>query len=179
MVFPELPAGEVWLACAGSPAGFVFASSVLGILSLSGATGILPVLAQGSGGTHGCPGLGGDGDWQLCHCYAEAALFGGFRREHCSFRSVAHRVSRHGIEGLAGLHGEGLEPPLDQVARASGVMRRVPAHRMGVGEPAEEGGQLPVPPRPEEEMPVVGQQAIGRDPGGEGQVRTFPSFDEP
>ena len=50
----------------------------------------------------------------------------------------------------------------------------VPAHGMRVGQPANEGGQLAVLSRPQHQVPVVGHDTIGKEPGrmllqGQGQ----------
>jgi hypothetical protein len=42
-------------------------------------------------------------------------------------------------------------------------MRDPPAHRVGVRQPAEEGGHFPIGLRPDDEVPVVGQDAVRQD----------------
>ena len=42
----------------------------------------------------------------------------------------------------------------------------VPAHRMGVREPAKKGGDFPFLPRPDDEMPVRAHGAPAEDPQG-------------
>ena len=59
---------------------------------------------------------------------------------------------------------EALEPPLVQMPAAHRAVRHVPAHRVRVGQPAHEGGQLAVLPRPDHEVPVVPHQAPGQEP---------------
>jgi len=63
---------------------------------------------------------------------------------------------------LVALDGEGLEASLVEMAGAGGMIVGVPAHGVGVGEPADEGGQLAVGPRPEHHVPVIGHEAVGQ-----------------
>jgi hypothetical protein len=68
----------------------------------------------------------------------------------------------------AGVTGywEALEPPLVQVAGPGSVMKGVPTLCVGVSEAAQEAGQLSVPLRPEDEIEVMGHQAIAENRGG-------------
>lgn len=73
-------------------------------------------------------------------------------------------VAADGQKMLVALDGEGFETPL--VEMAGGMIVGVPAHRVGVGEPADKGGQLAVGPRPEDHVPVIGHQAVGQQADG-------------
>ncbi len=64
------------------------------------------------------------------------------------------------------LHGEGLEAALVEVAAADVVIVGVPALGVRQGQPAEEARQLPGLLRPQDEVPVVGHQAVGQQAGG-------------
>ena len=64
---------------------------------------------------------------------------------------------------LVGLHGKRLEPPLVQVPRAARVMLGMPAHGVGVCQPAEKPGQFAIGLRPEHEMPVIGHHAVRQE----------------
>ncbi len=59
------------------------------------------------------------------------------------------------------LDGEGLEAALIDGAGARGLMLDMPALRMGHGDPAEDLRELSILARPEEEVPVIGHEAIG------------------
>ena len=58
---------------------------------------------------------------------------------------------------------ERFEPPLVEMAAAGGMMLRVPAHGMGVGQPAQKGSQLALLFGPQDEVPMVGHDAIAED----------------
>jgi len=62
-----------------------------------------------------------------------------------------------------GLHRKRLETALIDWTRPGGVMVGMPALRMGDGDPPQHLRELPITPRPEEEMPVIRHQAIGCD----------------
>ena len=47
-----------------------------------------------------------------------------------------------------------------------GMIVRVPAHGVGVREPADKGGQFAVLPRPEHRVPAIGHQAVGQQADG-------------
>lgn len=62
-----------------------------------------------------------------------------------------------------GLHGKRLKSALIDRAGAGAVVMRMPALRMGDRDPAEHLGEFAILPRPEEEMPMIGHEAIGCD----------------
>jgi len=61
------------------------------------------------------------------------------------------------------LHREALEPSLIQMTVPDGPVRDPPTQRMRVCHPTEEGRHLAVCVRPDGEVPVVGQDAVGQD----------------
>ncbi len=79
---------------------------------------------------------------------------------------VAFDVAADGEEVFAGggaLDGEGFEAALVEVAVADGAVGDAPAHGVGVGEPAEEVGDLGVGGGADDEVPVVGHEGVGED----------------
>ena len=61
------------------------------------------------------------------------------------------------------MHHEGLKPTLVEMAAAGTAPVGVPALGMGQGEQAHEGGEVIVAPRPEDQVPMIGHEAIGED----------------
>ena len=59
---------------------------------------------------------------------------------------------------------EGLEAALVQMTGAHVMIVRVPALRMGQRQPVAKVGKLTVVARPDDEVPVVGQQAVCQEP---------------
>jgi len=64
---------------------------------------------------------------------------------------------------LIGLHRKRLETPLVHRARSRGVAMSMPALRMRDGNPPQHLGQLHISSRPEQDVPVIRHEAIGRD----------------
>ena len=62
-----------------------------------------------------------------------------------------------------GLHGKRLKSALIDRPGAGAMMMRMPALRMRDRDPAEHLGEFAIMPRPEEEMPMIGHEAIGCD----------------
>lgn len=77
---------------------------------------------------------------------------------------VASHITGDGQEVLIRLDRKRLEAALIDRTGSGGVVRRKPSLRMGDGDPAENFRQFPVMPWPEEEMPVIRHEAVGRDP---------------
>ncbi len=71
---------------------------------------------------------------------------------------------------LIGLNGEGFEAALIDGTRACCLMLDMPALRMGHGDPAEDFRELSILAWPEEEVPVIGHEAIGGDANAKGSV---------
>ena len=86
-------------------------------------------------------------------------------------QGVALDVAADLQEVLVALDREALEAALVEVAEADGVVGDAPAHGVGVGEPAEEGGELRRLGRPDDEVPVVAHHAPGQDTDGVTLVR--------
>ena len=87
-------------------------------------------------------------------------------RHQVGTRWVAFDVAADAEEMFVLLNGEGLEAPLVERPGAAGVVVGVPAHGMRQGQPVQEVGQVAVVVRPEDEMEVVGHEAIGQQPHG-------------
>jgi hypothetical protein len=77
-------------------------------------------------------------------------------------QSVSLDIAAHRQEMLVRLHGEGLEPPLIEVSGTGRPVVGVPALGMCHGEPAHKAGEVAVLARPEQEMEVVGHQAVSQ-----------------
>ena len=77
--------------------------------------------------------------------------------------SIPLDVPQDGQQMLVALHREALEPSLIQMTVPDGPVRDPPTHRMRVCQPTEEGRHLAVCVRPDGEVPVVGQDAVGQD----------------
>ncbi len=71
-------------------------------------------------------------------------------------------IAADGQEVLVALHGERLETPLVKMVGPRVMIVCVPAHGVRVREPADEGGQLAVGPRPQHHVPMIGHQAVGQ-----------------
>jgi hypothetical protein len=78
-------------------------------------------------------------------------------------QGIALDITRDGQEMRIGLHRKRFEAALIHRAGPGGVMMRMPALRMRDGNPAEDLGEFSILTRPEEEMPVIGHQAVGGD----------------
>src|SRR5208283_5465860 len=77
--------------------------------------------------------------------------------------SVPLDVPQDGQQMFVALHREALEPSPIQMTVPDGPVRDPPTHRMRVCQPTEEGRHLAVCIRPDGEVPVVGQDAVGQD----------------
>lgn len=77
---------------------------------------------------------------------------------------IALHIARHRHEMLITLHGKRLEAPLIDRPGSSRVMVGVPALGMGDRDPAQHFGQLAIVPWPEQQMSMIGHQAIRDDP---------------
>ncbi len=87
-----------------------------------------------------------------------------FRASHqLRSQGIALDITSDGQEMLIGLDRKRLEAALIDRPSPGGVMMGMPALRMGDGDPAEHLGEFAILSRPEEEMPVIGHQAIGGD----------------
>ena len=62
---------------------------------------------------------------------------------------------------LVPLDGETLEPALVEVALAHAAAVQAPAPHVGGADPADEPGEVVVPRRPEDQVPMVVHQAVG------------------
>ena len=60
-------------------------------------------------------------------------------------------------------HRKRLEPALVQMARAFGVMVRMPPHGVRVRQPTKKGRELGVCLRPDHKMPVIGHHSVGKN----------------
>lgn len=80
----------------------------------------------------------------------------------CSERISLH-VASDRQEMPVCLHGKGLESSLIHRSSPSGVMVGMPALGVGDGDPSEHLGEFTIPSRPQEQMPMVGHQAVGGD----------------
>jgi len=65
---------------------------------------------------------------------------------------------------LVGLDDERLKSPLVDMSATDRVAMRVPALGVGKSQPADKAGKLAVLLRPNNQMPVVGHNAIGKQP---------------
>ncbi len=74
---------------------------------------------------------------------------------------VPLNVPRDGQEVRVFLHRKALEPPLIKVAVPDFVVVLLPAADMGHRQPLHEAAELPIDPRLEKQVPVVGHEAIG------------------
>lgn len=83
---------------------------------------------------------------------------------------VAFDISQYDQQVEVGLDGEGFEASLIEVAGARGVVMRVPALGVGVGQPLHEVTELAVGLRPQGQVPVVGHEAPGEDADGDALV---------
>ena len=78
-------------------------------------------------------------------------------------QTIALDVAAYGVEMVILLDRKRFEPALVEMARADVVVMGVPALRVRQGEPGHEARQVPALVRPQDQVPVVGQQAIGQD----------------
>ena len=92
----------------------------------------------------------------------------------CSAQSVSLDIPGDGVEMVVLLNGERLETPLIEVASAARSAKGVPALRVSQCQPAHELRQLAVLSRPDQQMPMVGHQAIGQKP----RLRSFDSLSQ-
>jgi hypothetical protein len=72
-------------------------------------------------------------------------------------------VAQQGQQMLVTLHREALEPPLIDGPVTHGAMRNAPAYCVGVSKPPKKVGQLTVLLRPDNKVPVIGQDTISQD----------------
>ncbi len=79
-----------------------------------------------------------------------------------SAQGVAFDVSANGEKVLVFLNGEGLEAALVERPGTAAVVVRMPTHGMGQGQPVEEIREFAVLMRPENEVEVVGHEAVGQ-----------------
>ena len=84
-------------------------------------------------------------------------------RDQPSPHSIPLDVPQDDQQMFVALHREALEPSLIQMTVPDGPVRDPPTHRMRVCQPTEEGRHLAVCVRPDGEVPVVGQDAVGQD----------------
>lgn len=64
------------------------------------------------------------------------------------------------------LDRERIEPALVEVARPGGMAMGMPALGMGHRQPSHESGQVAIASGPEDEVEVVGHDAVGQHPHG-------------
>ena len=81
-----------------------------------------------------------------------------------SAQGIAFHIPADGQKVLVTLHGKRLESSLVQVAAAGTLPVRVPALRVSEGDPAGEGRELAILPRPKHHVPVIGHEAIREQP---------------
>jgi hypothetical protein len=74
-------------------------------------------------------------------------------------------VAGHRVVMLVRLDRKRLEPALIDMPRACRMAMRVPALRVGQSQPADKPRQLAVFLRPKQHVPVIGQNAVGQQPG--------------
>ncbi len=79
---------------------------------------------------------------------------------------VALHVAEHCEQVLVLFNRKRFETPLVKMARSLGSIISVPAHRMGVRQPAEEVGELLVCFRADDEVPVIRHDTIGENRQG-------------
>src|SRR5271157_3712643 len=77
--------------------------------------------------------------------------------------SIPLDVPQDGQQMFVALHREALEPSLIQMTVPDSPVRDPPTHRMRVCQPTKEGRHLAVCVRPDGEVPVVRQDAVGQD----------------
>ncbi len=79
-----------------------------------------------------------------------------------------HRVSLHvaadGQKMVVGLHGEGFETTLVKVAGTGGVVMGVLSLGVSQGQPQHELGEVTIAARPEQEVEMIGHQAVRQQP---------------
>src|SRR5208337_4868110 len=73
-------------------------------------------------------------------------------------------VAASGEEVLVALDRERFEPALVHVAASPGVPLGVPPLGVGQSQPANESRELSVLPRPDNQVPVIGHDAVGQQP---------------
>ncbi len=81
-------------------------------------------------------------------------------------QGIPLHVSAHRQEVLVLLNGKALETPLIEVSAADCVVRHVPAHGMGVGQPPKIGSHFSFLLRPDHEVPVRSHGAPCQNPQG-------------
>ena len=67
---------------------------------------------------------------------------------------------------VVGLHGEGFETTLVMVPGTGGMVMGVPALGVSQGQPLHELGEVAIAAWPEQEVEMIGHQAIGQQPHG-------------
>ena len=77
---------------------------------------------------------------------------------------VSLHVPAGGRQVLIPGDGEGLEPPLVDVAGAGRLAVRMPSLRVRERQPAHEARELPIPLGPEHQVEVVRHHAVGKQP---------------
>ncbi len=80
-------------------------------------------------------------------------------------QGVAFDVAHNPVEMLIFLYRETFEAALIDMAASQRMVMSMPTHGMGLREPLREGREFPLPPRPNDEVPMIGHQAIGEQPG--------------
>jgi len=85
---------------------------------------------------------------------------------------VAFHVPAHDQEMVVHLNRKRLEPSLVQVAAAGGLMMGMPELGVRLGESAGEARQVAVAARPDDQVPVVGHEAVGEQPHGQAWCNT-------
>ena len=73
---------------------------------------------------------------------------------------VALHVATHRQQMLLRLDHEGFEPALIEVSCSDRLPMGMPPLCMGEGEPVHEPGEIAVPSRPDDEMPVIGHNTV-------------------
>jgi hypothetical protein len=78
-------------------------------------------------------------------------------------QGVALDVPAHDQQVVIILDRKALEAPLVDMTAPHRVVVNVPALRMGHGKPRHKAGEITVISRPQDQMPVRGHHAIGKD----------------
>ncbi len=81
-------------------------------------------------------------------------------------QGVAFDIATHGVEVVVALNGKRLVGSLVQVPVPDTVPKQAPATHVRRGQTLHEAAQLAVGARPEEQVPVIGHQAPGKNPHG-------------
>ena len=75
---------------------------------------------------------------------------------------VALDISGRGVKVFVFLNGKRLEPTLVEMARSRGMMVCMPSLGVSQRQPTQETRQFTIFPRPDDQMPMIGHEAVGQ-----------------